>query len=125
MLMSKNFSLYHIYISIEKERKKAEKTAEDILNNNKIKTAVFLQNKYDLPVKQGLQMLYFIEYKAKLEIVLLLYKHKGIYYLKKPTLWKRIFKKYDNVKIKIAEDNIYIDNKLICFDDAKEIFIYS
>lgn len=125
MLMSKNFSLYHIYISIEKERKKAEKTAENILNNNKIKTAVFLQNKYDLPVKQGLQMLYFIEYKAKLEIVLLLYKHKGIYYLKKPTLWKRIFKKYDNVKIKIAEDNIYIDNKLICFDDAKEIFIYS
>lgn len=125
MLMSKNFSLYHIYISIEKERKKAEKTAENILNNNKIKTAVFLQNKYDLPVKQGLQMLYFIEYKAKLEIVLLLYKHKGIYYLKKPTLWKRIFKKYDNVKIKIAEDNIYIDNKLICFDDAKKIFIYS
>lgn len=125
MLMSKNFSLYHIYISIEQERKKAEKTAENILNNNKIKTAVFLQNKYNLPVKQGLQMLYFIEYKAKLEIVLLLYKHKGIYYLKKPTLWKRIFKKYDNVKIKIAEDNIYIDNKLICFDDAKEIFIYS
>ena len=84
--MSKNFSLYHFYIGIENYRKKAEKTAENILNNNKIKTAVFLQNKYNLPVKQGLEMLYFIQYKANLEIEMLLYKHKGIYYLKKPSL---------------------------------------
>lgn len=125
MLMSKKFSLYHIYISIEKERKKAEKTAENIMENNKIKTAVFLQDKYNIPINQSLKMLYHMQYKAKLEIEMLLYKMKGIFYLKRPPLWKRIFKKYDSVKLKIAEDNIYIDNKFICFDDAKEIFIYS
>lgn len=124
MLMSKNFSLYHFYIGIENYRKKAEKTAEYILENHKIKTAVFLQNKYNLPVKQALEMLYFIQYKANLEIEMLLYKHKGIYYLKKPSLWKRMFRKYENIKIKISEDNIFLDNKQINFEDAKEIFIY-
>lgn len=124
--MNKIFSLYHFYIGIENYRKKAEKTAENILNNNKIKTAVFLQNKYNLPVKQALEMLYFIQYKANLEIEMLLYKHKGIYYLKKPSLWKRMFRKYENIKIKIkiSEDNIFLDNKQINFEDAKEIFIY-
>lgn len=125
MLMSKNFSLYHFYIGIENYRKKAEKTAENILNNHKIKTAVFLQNKYNIPIKQALEMLYFIQYKANLEIEMLLYKHKGIYYLKKPSLWKRMFRKYENIKIKISEDNIFLDNKQINFEDAKEIFIYS
>lgn len=124
MLMSKNFSLYHFYIGIENYRKKAEKTAEYILENHKIKTAVFLQNKYNLPIKQALEMLYFIQYKANLEIEMLLYKHKGIYYLKKPSLWKRMFRKYENIKIKISEDNIFLDNKQINFEDAKEIFIY-
>lgn len=123
--MSKNFSLYHFYIGIENYRKKAEKTAENILNNHKIKTAVFLQNKYNIPIKQALEMLYFIQYKANLEIEMLLYKHKGIYYLKKPSLWKRMFRKYENIKIKISEDNIFLDNKQINFEDAKEIFIYS
>ena len=116
MLMSKNFSLYHFYIGIENYRKKAEKTAEYILENHKIKTAVFLQNKYNIPIKQALEML--------LEIEMLLYKHKGIYYLKKPSLWKRMFRKYENIKIKISEDNIFLDNKQINFEDAKEIFIY-
>lgn len=124
MLMSKKFSLYHIYISIEKERKKAEKTAEYILENHKIKTAVFLQDKYNIPINQSLKMLYHMQYKAKLEIEMLLYKHKGIYYLKKPSLWKRMFRKYENIKIKISEDNIFLDNKQINFEDAKEIFIY-
>lgn len=122
--MSKNFSLYHFYIGIENYRKKAEKTAEYILENHKIKTAVFLQNKYNIPIKQALEMLYFIQYKANLEIEMLLYKHKGIYYLKKPSLWKRMFRKYENIKIKISEDNIFLDNKQINFEDAKEIFIY-
>lgn len=124
MLMSKNFSLYHFYIGIENYRKKTEKTAEYILENHKIKTAVFLQNKYNIPIKQALEMLYFIQYKANLEIEMLLYKHKGIYYLKKPSLWKRMFRKYENIKIKISEDNIFLDNKQINFEDAKEIFIY-
>lgn len=124
MLMNKKLSLYNIYMGIEYDRKKAEKTAENILNNHKIKTAVFLQNKYNIPIKQALEMLYFIQYKANLEIEMLLYKHKGIYYLKKPSLWKRMFRKYENIKIKISEDNIFLDNKQINFEDAKEIFIY-
>lgn len=124
MLMSKKLSLYNIYMGIEYDRKKAEKTAEYILENHKIKTAVFLQNKYNIPIKQALEMLYFIQYKANLEIEMLLYKHKGIYYLKKPSLWKRMFRKYENIKIKISEDNIFLDNKQINFEDAKEIFIY-
>lgn len=123
--MIKKLSLYNIYIGIEKDRKKAEKTAENILENHKIKTAVFLQNKFNIPVKQALEMLYFMQYKANLEIDMLLYKHKGIYYFKKPSLWKRIFRKYENVKIKISEDNIILENKQISFEDAKEIFIYS
>ena len=125
MLMNKKLSLYNIYMGIEYDRKKAEKTAEYILENHKIKTAVFLQNKYNIPIKQALEMLYFIQYKANLEIEMLLYKHKGIYYLKKPSLWKRMFRKYENIKIKISEDNIFLDNKQINFEDAKEIFIYS
>lgn len=124
MLMNKKLSLYNIYKGIEYDRKKAEKTAEYILENHKIKTAVFLQNKYNIPIKQALEMLYFIQYKANLEIEMLLYKHKGIYYLKKPSLWKRMFRKYENIKIKISEDNIFLDNKQINFEDAKEIFIY-
>ena len=124
MLMNKKLSLYNIYMGIEYDRKKAEKTAEYILENHKIKTAVFLQNKYNIPIKQALEMLYFIQYKANLEIEMLLYKHKGIYYLKKPSLWKRMFRKYENIKIKISEDNIFLDNKQINFEDAKEIFIY-
>lgn len=123
--MNKKLSLYNIYMGIEYDRKKAEKTAEYILENHKIKTAVFLQNKYNIPIKQALEMLYFIQYKANLEIEMLLYKHKGIYYLKKPSLWKRMFRKYENIKIKISEDNIFLDNKQINFEDAKEIFIYS
>ena len=122
--MSEKLSLYNIYMGIEYDRKKAEKTAEYILENHKIKTAVFLQNKYNIPIKQALEMLYFIQYKANLEIEMLLYKHKGIYYLKKPSLWKRMFRKYENIKIKISEDNIFLDNKQINFEDAKEIFIY-
>lgn len=122
--MNKKLSLYNIYMGIEYDRKKAEKTAEYILENHKIKTAVFLQNKYNIPIKQALEMLYFIQYKANLEIEMLLYKHKGIYYLKKPSLWKRMFRKYENIKIKISEDNIFLDNKQINFEDAKEIFIY-
>lgn len=125
MLMSKRLSLYNIYMGIENERKKAEKTAEYILENHKIKVAVFLQNKYSIPVKQIFEMFYHIQYKAVLGIDICLYKNGGIYYIKRPPLWKRIFKKYDSVKLKIAEDNIYIDNQLIGFDDAKEIFIYS
>ena len=124
MLMNKKLSLYNIYMGIEYDRKKAEKTAEYILENHKIKTAVFLQNKYNIPIKQALEMLYFIQYKANLEIEMLLYKHKGIYYSKKPSLWKRMFRKYENIKIKISEDNIFLDNKQINFEDAKEIFIY-
>lgn len=124
MLMNKKLSLYNIYMGIEYDRKKAEKTAEYILENHKIKTAVFLQNKYNIPIKQALEMLYFMQYKANLEIEMLLYKHKGIYYLKKPSLWKRMFRKYENIKIKISEDNIFLDNKQINFEDAKEIFIY-
>lgn len=124
MLMNKKLSLYNIYMGIEYDRKKAEKTAEYILENHKIKTAVFLQNKYNIPIKQALEMLYFIQYKANIEIEMLLYKHKGIYYLKKPSLWKRMFRKYENIKIKISEDNIFLDNKQINFEDAKEIFIY-
>lgn len=124
MLMNKKLSLYNIYMGIEYDRKKAEKTAEYILENHKIKTAVFLQNKYNIPIKQALEMLYFIQYKANLEIEMLLHKHKGIYYLKKPSLWKRMFRKYENIKIKISEDNIFLDNKQINFEDAKEIFIY-
>ena len=111
-------------MGIEYDRKKAEKTAEYILENHKIKTAVFLQNKYNIPIKQALEMLYFMQYKANLEIEMLLYKHKGIYYLKKPSSWKRMFRKYENIKIKISEDNIFLDNKQINFEDAKEIFIY-
>lgn len=125
MLMSKNFSLYHIYIGIENYRQKAEKTAENILNNHKIKNAVFLQNKYDLPAKQGLQMFYYIQYKALLEIELCMYKHKDIYYIKKPALWKRIFNKYKMVMCKISNDNIYIDNENIAFEEAKNILIYN
>lgn len=124
MLMNKKLSLYNIYMGIEYDRKKAEKTAEYILENHKIKTAVLLQDKYNIPIKQALEMLYFIQYKANLEIEMLLYKHKGIYYLKKPSLWKRMFRKYENIKIKISEDNIFLDNKQINFEDAKEIFIY-
>ena len=37
-------------MGIEYDRKKAEKTAEYILENHKIKTAVFLQNKYNIPI---------------------------------------------------------------------------
>lgn len=123
--MSKKISLYSIYISIENNRQKAEKTVEDILENHKIKTAVFLNNEYNIPVNESLKMLYHVRYKAVLEIELPLHTYKGIYYIKNPPLWKKLFRKYNRSKLKIAQDNIFIDNKQICLDDAKEIFIYN
>mgnify|MGYP006066566195 CR=1 FL=1 len=121
--MSKSISLKEFMQVIGYIKLRAENCIKNHLEKYYIKKAEYINKTYGIDLKQALQMFYYAEYILNITVSFNIYGVNNRYYIKKPSIFRRIFRKYSVLYIQLLCDKIFINNRQIDNVEADNIKI--
>lgn len=102
---------------------RSETCIKNHLETHYIKNAVYINKTYGIDLEQAFKMFYYAEYLLDITISFNIYGINNRYFIKKPNIFRRIFRKYTVSYIQLFCDKIFIDNRQIDSVEAENIEI--
>lgn len=121
--MKTHISLKEFMQAISEIKKMSENCIKHYMEDYYIRKAVFINKTYGIELKQALEMFYYAEYLVDIKISFSIYGLNNLLYIKKPNIFKRIFKKYTIYQVALLHNNIFIDDRCIDSVEADNIKI--
>ncbi len=122
--MKKAISLQHLVILLQSEKLFCEKELKSFTQTNYEKLAFLIKIHFGIPLEQAFKMLFYPNYTLNIELCFNVYKEKQDRYLtKKPSFFKRLFKRFSVHKITINNQKVILDNDIINKELAKKIWL--
>ncbi len=121
--MAKSISLKEFMQVMADIKIMSETCMKNHLETNYIKNAVYINKTYGIDLEQILKMFYYAEYLLDITISFNIYGINNKYFIKKPNIFRRIFRKYTISYIQLFCDKIFIDNRQIENEEADNIKI--
>lgn len=121
--MAKSISLKELMQVMADIKIRSETCIKNHLEIHYIKKAVYINKTYGIDLKQALQMFYYAEYLLDITVGFNIYGINNRYFIKKPNIFRRIFRRYTVSYIQLFCDKIFVDNRQLDNVEADNIKI--